>query len=55
MTGKESKIVTISKKYDIYTVLIIAVKTLKIYENLEYNVNLKIAMEEIVLENALDV
>lgn len=46
--------VTISNKYDIYTLTKVASKTLKIYENLEYNVNLKIAMEEIVLESAFD-
>ncbi len=49
--GEEVKTVTVAKKYDIYELTRIALKTLKIYSNLEYNVNLKIAMEEIIIEN----
>lgn len=46
--------VGISDDYNAIRLADIATKTLKIYDNLEYNVNLKIALEEIILDNTLN-
>lgn len=41
----------VANHYSIESLIKIVEKTLKIYENLSYNVNLKLALEEIILEN----
>lgn len=54
LLGKENTTgVSISDDYDIRKLTAIALKTLKISDNLEYNINLKISLEEIILENTI--
>lgn len=45
--------VCISDNYDLRRLTSMAVKTLNISDNLEYNINLKISLEEIILENTI--
>jgi len=43
----------VQKKHSTQKILKMSEKTLKIYENLEYNVNLRLALEEIILESEI--
>jgi DNA polymerase-3 subunit delta' len=55
LAGKEDPTgVGVSDDYTPSRLAGIATKTLKISDNLEYNVNLKIALEEIILDNTLN-